>query len=92
MSTRRKEAIMRDIGMKMLEEGQILSKGQYDRCQPVPVRSALVIKQFGSWARMVNIMQASMPALFEEIRLIPKEIEDINPLEALANRTISKTA
>ena len=92
MSTRKREAIMRDIGMKMLEEGKILSKGQYDRCARVPVRSALVLKQFGSWARMVNIMEATMPDLFEEIRLIPQEVEEFDPLEALANRTISKTA
>lgn len=99
MSIRKRNAIMRDIAMKFLEEGKVLSRGEYDRCGTVPVRTALIIGQFGSWARMVNLMRANMPEVFAEIEAnqmraeIPEVEEEAkkDPLEALADLAVSKT-
>jgi hypothetical protein len=58
------------------------------------VRSALVLAQFGSWSRMVNLIKGSMPALWAEIeesQLKPEiDFEEYDPLEKLASKTTSK--
>ena len=93
MSVRRRKAVMEDVATVFLQEGKVLSRGEYDRLPHVPLRTAHILKQFGSWPRMVTIMETAMPEVFEELRKNPPEVErgKYNALEALANKTVSKT-
>jgi len=93
MSVRRRNAVMEDVATVFLQEGKVLSRGEYDRLPNVPLRTAHILKQFGSWPRMITIMESAMPEVFEELRNNPPEIEkgEYDPLQALANRTVSKT-
>jgi hypothetical protein len=96
-SIRMRERIMKDVGMKMLEEGKVLTKHEYDRCPGTPIRTGLILKQFGGWPRMVKLMEQTMPDLFIQIAAAAPKYVDVDlgtndPLEALANMRVSKTA
>lgn len=89
---------MEAVALKMLEEGKILNKHEYDNCLTTPIRSALVLNHFGSWTRLVSLIEKDMPHVIAEIKAksnIPEvgkisvdkpvvEKPKVDPLEALA--------
>ena len=92
---------MEAVAMKMLEEGKVLTQQEYDRCRTFPIRSALVLNHFGSWARLVNMLPTAFPAVWKELttkKVAPKRFtgEDTpspkDPLEALAKAKSAKKA
>ncbi len=91
MSARKKRSIMDAIAIKMLEERRLLTKHDYNRCSNLPVRSSIVVKQFGSWPRLIAIMQRSMPDFWVELQSIIIQDKKVNfvqdPLKRLASGT-----
>jgi len=82
---RKRNAILQSVGMKMLEEGRILNKREYEACGSVPVRSRIILSHFGSWSRLINLMRSSMPDLWRQIELEKNKV--IDPLKALGATT-----
>ena len=55
---RQRHVVLEKVAMFMLEQGKVLSKHEYDTMkQVVPLRSGLVLNHFGSWSRMLNIIE-----------------------------------
>lgn len=88
-SLRKRYAVMKLVGIKMLEEGKVLSKHQYDRCSKVPIRSAEALRQFGNWPRLVDSLRTSFPDLWKEINSFSKvpEIQNVDKLAALSAKS-----
>jgi hypothetical protein len=56
--------------MVMLEEGKVLSKHDYEHMKTrTPVRAGIVLNHFGSWSRMLNIMETNLPEVWSQIKL-----------------------
>ena len=57
--------ILRALGMFMLEKGKILEKHDYDQYgSEVPIRSGMALNHFGSWSRILQTMEGSLPELW----------------------------
>ena len=88
--TRQRDAVLQAVGMKMLEEGKLLDKRQYDRCTNTPIRSAEILRHFSSWTRMLNLLKADQPKIWEELEKKQGKTDD--PLSKLAASRSSKAA
>ena len=61
--------ILEEVGMFMLEKGKILEKHDYDQLgNGVPIRSGMVLNHFGSWSRLLQTLEGSLPAIWAEIK------------------------
>ena len=61
--------ILEEIGMFMLEKGKVLEKHDYDQFgNEVPIRSGMALNQFGSWSRLPQTLEGSLPAVWAEIK------------------------
>ena len=95
---RARMAVLQDIAMHMLEVGHIMTRKEWELDSKAPIRVGLIFNLFGSWPRMVGILEHEMPEAWKQINApkappapkpAPKPKEEVksNPLEAL-----SKTA
>lgn len=67
---RQRHVALQEVAMTMLEEGKVLTKHEYDKLgKRVAIRSGLVLNFFGSWSRMLNIIQTELPEVWKEIKL-----------------------
>ena len=55
--------------MQMLEEGKVLTKREYEMLRNrTEVRAGTLMNMFGSWSRMLTIMENSLPEVWAEIK------------------------
>ena len=68
-SLRQRGKVLEAVSMVMLEEGKILSKREYEHIETrTPIRAGLVLNFFGSWSRMLGIMENALPEVWAEIK------------------------
>jgi hypothetical protein len=68
-SLRQRGKVLEAVSMVMLEEGKILTKREYEHIETrTPIRAGLVLNFFGSWSRMLGIMENSLPEVWAEIK------------------------
>ena len=78
-SLRQRGKVLEAVSMVMLEEGKVLSKREYEQIEVrTPIRAGLVLNFFGSWSRMLSIMENSLPEVWTEIK--EKETPTPKPL------------
>ena len=69
MSIRRREVALKSLAMQMLEEGKILTKREYEMMRErTEVRAGTIMNMFGSWSRMLTVMENSLPEVWAEIK------------------------
>ena len=69
-SMRQRGKVLEAVSMVMLEEGKVLSKHDYEHMKTrTPVRAGIVLNHFGSWSRMLNIMETNLPEVWSQIKL-----------------------
>jgi hypothetical protein len=68
-SIRKRGKVLEAVSMVMLEEGKVLTKREYEHIETrTPIRAGLVLNFFGSWTRMLSIMENSLPEVWAEIK------------------------
>ena len=68
-SLRQRGKVLEAVSMVMLEEGKVLTRHEYERIEiRTPVRAGIVMNHFGSWSRMLSIMESSLPEVWAEIK------------------------
>ena len=68
--------------MQMLEEGKILTKREYEMMRErTEVRAGTIMNMFGSWSRMLTVMENSLPEVWAEIKQKqnPKPVPPTSP-------------
>ena len=69
MSIKRRDIALKAIAMQMLEEGKVLTKREYEMLRNgTEVRAGTLMNMFGSWSRMLTIMENSLPEVWAEIK------------------------
>ena len=69
MSIKRRDIALKAIAMQMLEEGKVLTKREYEMLRNrTEVRAGTLMNMFGSWSRMLTIMESSLPEVWAEIK------------------------
>ena len=69
-SMRQRGSVLEAVSMVMLEEGRVLTKHDYEHMKTrTPVRAGIVLNHFGSWSRMLNIMETNLPEVWAQIKL-----------------------
>ena len=69
MSIKRRDIALKAIAMQMLEEGKVLTKREYEMLRNrTEVRAGTLMNMFGSWSRMLPIMENSLPEVWAEIK------------------------
>ena len=69
MSIKRRDIALKAIAMQMLEEGKVLTKREYEMFRNrTEVRAGTLMNMFGSWSRMLTIMENSLPEVWAEIK------------------------
>ena len=68
-SIRRRDVALKAIAMHMLEHGKVLTKREYELMKgKAEVRVGTLMNMFGSWSRMLTIMESSLPEVWAEIK------------------------
>jgi hypothetical protein len=68
-SIRKRGKVLEAVSMVLLEEGKVLTKREYEHIETrTPIRAGLVLNFFGSWTRMLSIMENSLPEVWAEIK------------------------
>ena len=67
-SLRQRGKVLEAVAMVMLEEGKVLTRHEYEKLGSVPVRPGIAMNFFGSWSRMLNLMENSLPEAWAEIK------------------------
>lgn len=69
-SMRQRGKVLEAVSMVMLEEGKVLTKHDYEHMETrTPVRAGIVLNHFGSWSRMLAIMETNLPEVWAQIKL-----------------------
>ena len=69
-SIRQRGKVLEAVGMVMLEEGRVLDKREYQVMETrTPVRTGIILNHFGSWSRMLGILENVLPDVWAEIKL-----------------------
>lgn len=68
VSLRQRGRALEEVAMVMLEEGKVLTRHEYEKLGSVPVRPGIAMNFFGSWSRMLNLMENSLPGVWAEIK------------------------
>jgi len=69
-SMRQRGKVLEAVSMVMLEEGKVLTKHDYEHMETrTPVRAGIVLNHFGSWSRMLGIMETNLPEVWAQIKL-----------------------
>ena len=67
---RQRGKVLEAVSMVMLEEGKVLTKHDYEHMETrTPVRAGIVLNHFGSWSRMLGIMETNLPEVWAQIKL-----------------------
>lgn len=67
-SLRQRGKVLEAVAMVMLEEGKVLNKREYEQMETrTPIRAGLVLNFFGSWSRMLGIIEKNLPEVWAEI-------------------------
>jgi outer membrane biosynthesis protein TonB len=68
-SMRQRHKVLEAVVMTMMEQGKVLSRHEYEQLgMNVQVRSGIVMNHFGSWSRLLRIIENTMPEEWEEIK------------------------
>lgn len=93
MRLRGRKQALDALVMYMMEKGKVLTKHDYSRESDVPLRIGQVENYFGSWQRLVNIMENDYPEAWAEIHAPEPEpapeparqpVSKSDPLQALS--------
>ena len=77
----------------MMEKGKVLTRHEYSKQSDVPLRLGQVDNYFGSWSRLVSIMENEYPDAWAELHApepepapepAPKPAPAVDPLAALS--------
>ena len=89
MSIRRREVALKSLAMQMLEEGKILTKREYEMMRErTEVRAGTIMNMFGSWSRMLTVMENSLPEVWAEI----KQKQNPKPVPPKAPKPVRKAS
>jgi len=67
-SLRQRGKVLEAVAMVMLEQGKVLSKHEYEQVGNVPIRAGLAMNFFGSWSRMLDLIENNLPDAWAEIK------------------------
>ena len=92
-SLRQRGKVLEAVSMVMLEEGKILTKREYEHIEKrTPIRAGLVLNFFGSWSRMLGILESSLPDVWAEIKLKENPPPPPKPVPPKAPKPAPKAA
>lgn len=61
-SMRQRHKVLEAVVMTMMEQGKVLSRHEYEQLgMNVQVRAGIVMNHFGSWSRLLRIIETTMP-------------------------------
>ena len=61
-SMRQRHKVLEAVVMTMLEQGKVLSRHEFEQLgMNVQVRAGIVMNHFGSWSRLLRIIENTMP-------------------------------
>jgi hypothetical protein len=72
-SVRQKAKASEQVGMYFLEQGKILTEGEYKLAGHVPVRYHTLKAFYGSWAKVINGIRIHCPELYKELLTVEEE-------------------
>jgi len=92
-SMRQRGKVLEAVSMIMLEEGKVLTKHDYEHMETrTPVRAGIVLNHFGSWSRMLAIMETNLPEVWAQIKLKENPPPKPKPVPPKAPKPAPKAA
>jgi len=92
-SMRQRGKVLEAVSMIMLEEGKVLTKHDYEHMETrTPVRAGIVLNHFGSWSRMLSIMETNLPEVWAQIKLKENPPPKPKPVPPKAPKPAPKAA
>jgi len=92
-SMRQRGKVLEAVSMVMLEEGKVLTKHDYEHMETrTPVRAGIVLNHFGSWSRMLAIMETNLPEVWAQIKLKENPPPKPKPVPPKAPKPAPKAA
>tara|TARA_B100000780_G_scaffold82374_1_gene56224 strand:- start:967 stop:1281 length:315 start_codon:yes stop_codon:yes gene_type:complete len=92
-SMRQRGKVLEAVSMVMLEEGKVLTKHDYEHMETrTPVRAGIVLNHFGSWSRMLGIMETNLPEVWAQIKLKENPPPKPKPVPPKAPKPAPKAA
>tara|TARA_B100000768_G_scaffold180771_1_gene201630 strand:+ start:2258 stop:2572 length:315 start_codon:yes stop_codon:yes gene_type:complete len=92
-SMRQRGKVLEAVSMVMLEEGKVLTKRDYEHMETrTPVRAGIVLNHFGSWSRMLAIMETNLPEVWAQIKLKENPPPKPKPVPPKAPKPAPKAA
>ena len=90
---RQRGKVLEAVSMVMLEEGKVLTKHDYEHMETrTPVRAGIVLNHFGSWSRMLSIMETNLPEVWAQIKLKENPPPKPKPVPPKAPKPAPKAA
>ena len=90
---RQRGKVLEAVSMVMLEEGKVLTKRDYEHMETrTPVRAGIVLNHFGSWSRMLSIMETNLPEVWAQIKLKENPPPKPKPVPPKAPKPAPKAA
>ena len=90
---RQRGKVLEAVSMVMLEEGKVLTKRDYEHMETrTPVRAGIVLNHFGSWSRMLAIMETNLPEVWAQIKLKENPPPKPKPVPPKAPKPAPKAA
>ena len=90
---RQRGKVLEAVSMVMLEEGKVLTKHDYEHMETrTPVRAGIVLNHFGSWSRMLGIMETNLPEVWAQIKLKENPPPKPKPVPPKAPKPAPKAA
>lgn len=80
---RQKTVILEQLGKFMLEQGGVMDKVQYMEAKETPVRYSFIHTYFGTWGRMLSLLQTHNPELWAKILAGKPEVKPEAKKEAV---------
>ena len=92
-SMRQRGKVLEAVSMVMLEEGKVLTKRDYEHMETrTPVRAGIILNHFGSWSRMLGIMETNLPEVWAQIKLKENPPPKPKPVPPTAPKPAPKAA
>ena len=77
----------------MRQRGKVLTKHDYEHMETrTPVRAGIVLNHFGSWSRMLAIMETNLPEVWAQIKLKENPPPKPKPVPPKAPKPAPKAA
>jgi len=91
-SIRQRHKVLEAVVMTMMEQGKVLSRHEYEQLgMNVQVRAGIVMNHFGSWSRLLRIIENTMPEEWAQMQ--PKAAPPApNPAPAVEKKEVPKPA